>query len=61
MAKQKAKKQAPKKASNKATGVWGRNYYIRNHGHVKIGEEVTQEALDAFYARSNGAKPQIEG
>ena len=63
MAKQKAKQenQAPKKpASKKITGTWARNYYIRDFGHVKVGEAVTAAAMKAWNKRTN-AKPQIEG
>jgi len=62
MAKRKqSPKQEPKKEASKvkASGTWARNYYIRNHGHVKVGDAVTEEALTAWYNRST-AKPQIE-
>ena len=63
MAKQKqaeAPKEQPKKVSKpKALGRWARNYYIRNFGHVKVGDAVTKEALTAWNKISK-AKPQTE-
>ena len=65
MAKQKqSQKEAPvkeisKPKATKVTGSWARNYYIRGHGHVKVGDAVTKEALAAWNNISN-AKPQIE-
>ena len=56
--KAEAPKEAPKKAS-KRPGTWARNYYIRDFGHVKVGDAVTEESMAAWNARSE-SKPQLE-
>ncbi len=58
--KAEAPKEAPKKASKaKVSGTWARNYYIRDFGHVKVGDAVTEESMAAWNARSE-SKPQLE-
>ena len=56
--KAEAPKEAPKKVS-KPSGTWARNYWIRGFGRVNVGEAVTDEAMDAWNARSE-SKPQLE-
>jgi len=58
--KQAAPKKETKKASKpKATGTWGKNYYIPGLGHVVKGDEVTEAAMAAWNKKSK-SKPVLE-
>jgi len=53
MAKQKKASKEEGPASTSISTTFGRNYYIKGYGSVKVGDKVTKEAEDAWNAISS--------